>query len=180
MKFINKATLILTKTAEIFHWLAAALTVAVGICKAPVPQFLKHILRADAVQLSTYGFEVSTENMMAAPKATTLIIYSIGAALIFVLMALIFRNLYLIIKKSKETTPFQKANVRMFKEIGYFSLGVPVIGLIFSTINRFAVGVDVAETAVSIGGFIIGLVVLCITQYFAKGVELQEDVDGLL
>ena len=41
-------------------------------------------------------------------------------------------------------------------------------------------GVDVAETAVSIGGFIIGLVVLCITQYFAKGVELQEDVDGLL
>lgn len=180
MKFINKATLILTKAAEIFHWLAAALTVAVGVFKAPLPQFIKHILRADAPQLSTYGFELSTENIPAEPKATTLIIYSIGAALIFILMALIFRNLYLIIKKSNETTPFQKDNVRMFKEIGYFSLGVPVIGLVFCIINRFAVGVDVAETAVSIGGFIIGLVVLCITQYMAKGVELQEDVDGLL
>lgn len=180
MKVINKSTLILTKVAEIFHWLAAALTLAVGVFKAPVPQFIKHIVRADDLQLSTYGFEVSTENLTAEPKAVTLILYSIGAVLIFVLMALIFRNLYLIIKKSKESTPFITDNVRRFKEIGYFSLGVPVVGLIFSTVNRFAVGVDVAETAVSIGGFIIGLVVLCITQYFAKGVELQEDVDGLL
>lgn len=180
MKCISKLSLVLTKIAEVFHWLAAALTLAVGVFKVPVPQFIKHIVRADDPQLSTYGFEVNTQNAYGEPILATLIIYSIGAVLIFILMAMIFRNLFLIIKKSQESTPFDLCNVRRFKEIGYFAIAVPVVGLIFSIINRFAVGVDVAEIAVSIGGFIIGLVVLCITRYFAKGVELQNDVDGLI
>ena len=180
MKFINKISMVLTKVAEIVHWIAALITLAVGVFKAPVPQIIRHIVRVDDPQLSTYGFEVNTQNAMGEPIPATLIIYSIGAVLIFILMAMIFRNLYLVIKKSQDSTPFQLCNVGRLKEIGYFAIAIPVVGLIFSVINRFAVGVDIAETAVSIGGFIIGIVVLCITQFFAKGVELQNDVDGLI
>ena len=86
----------------------------------------------------------------------------------------------LIIKKSEGRTPFQPDNVRMFREIGIFSIAVPVVGLIMSIIARIVIGVEVAEISNSFEGFVIGIVVLCITQFFAHGIELEKDVDGLL
>ena len=41
-------------------------------------------------------------------------------------------------------------------------------------------GVEVAEIASGFEGLLIGVVVLCITQFFAHGVEIEKDVDGLL
>ena len=93
---------------------------------------------------------------------------------------MIFRNLHLIIKKSEGRTPFQPDNVRMFREIGIFSIAVPAVGLIMSIIARIVIGVEVAEISNSFEGFVIGIVVLCITQFFAHGIEIEKDVDGLL
>ena len=95
-------------------------------------------------------------------------------------MAMIFRNLHLIIKKSEGTTPFQHDNVRMFREIGIFSIAVPVVGFVMSVIARIVIGVENAEIYNGFEGFVIGIVVLCITQFFAQGIELEKDVDGLL
>ena len=103
-----------------------------------------------------------------------------GAVLILALMAMIFRNLNLIIKKSEGTTPFQPDNVRMFREIGIFSIAVPVVGLIMSIITRLVLGAEAAEVSNNFSGLVIGIVVLCITQFFAHGIELEKDVDGLL
>lgn len=64
--------------------------------------------------------------------------------------------------------------------VGYFSIAVPVVGMIMSIISRIVIGVEVAEISNSFEGFIIGIVVLCITQFFAHGVEIEKDVDGLL
>ncbi|MCI8497508.1 MAG: hypothetical protein HFE85_04585, partial [Clostridiales bacterium] len=99
---------------------------------------------------------------------------------IFSLMAMVFRNLYLIVKKSEDTTPFQKDNIRMLKEIGIFSIAVPIVGLIMSIIIRLVLGVDTVETSVRLDGFVMGIIVLCLTQFFAHGAELEKDVDGLL
>lgn len=49
-----------------------------------------------------------------------------------------------------------------------------------SIVSRIVIGVEVAEISVSYSGFVIGIVVLCMTQFFARGIELQNDVDGLL
>ena len=49
-----------------------------------------------------------------------------------------------------------------------------------SVIARLVIGVEVAEISNSFEGFVIGIVVLCITQFFAHGIELEKDVDGLL
>ena len=68
----------------------------------------------------------------------------------------------------------------MFREVGIFSIAVPVVGFIMSVISRIAIGVEVAEIYNSFEGFVIGIVVLCITQFFAQGMELEKDVDGLL
>lgn len=100
--------------------------------------------------------------------------------MLFSFMAMIFRNLYLIFKKSENSTPFQPDNVRMFREIGIFSISLPTVGLVMSGIIGLAVGFDVAHVSVSTNGFIMGIIVLCLTQFFAHGVELEKDVDGLL
>ena len=109
-----------------------------------------------------------------------LLMFGIGAVLILGLMAMIFRNLNLIVKKSEGATPFQPDNLRMFREIGYFSIAVPVVGLVMSIIARLVIGVEVAEISSNFGGLVIGIVVLCISQFFAHGIEIEKDIDGLL
>ena len=100
--------------------------------------------------------------------------------IILAVMAMVFRNLYLIFKKSENGTPFQKDNIRMMKEIGIFSIAVPVIGFIMSIIVRLVTGVETAEISIDMGGIFMGIIVLCLTQYFIHGANLEKDVDGLL
>ena len=109
-----------------------------------------------------------------------LFLFGIGAVIILSLMAMVFRNLNLIIKKSEGSTPFQADNIRMLKEIGIFSFSIPLVGLIMSIICRLILGVDAVETSINFYGFFMGIVVLCLTQFFIHGAELEKDVDGLL
>ena len=102
-----------------------------------------------------------------------------GATIIFVLMALVFRNVYLVFKKSENATPFQKENVCRLRKIGIFSIAVPIVGFIMSIIVRLVAG-DVVEVSVGQSGIFMGIVVLCLTQYFSYGAALEEDVDGLV
>ena len=69
---------------------------------------------------------------------------------------------------------------RMMKEIGIFSIAVPVIGLVMSVVIRLVVGAEAAEISVSQSGFFMGVIVLCLTQFFIHGAQLEEDVEGLL
>lgn len=52
------------------------------------------------------------------------------------MIAMIFRNLYLIFRRSESGTPFDSDSIRMMGEIGIFSILIPVIGLLFSVILR--------------------------------------------
>lgn len=184
MKQLNKAVKVIAKILEIVHWVGAGLMAAAAICSATASKWLSNSIDTNALgnetEASVYGFEVDMVDSAGKVNATTLMLFAIGSILIFALVAMIFRNIYLIIKKSESTTPFNKDNVRMTREIGIFSIGIPVIGLIMSTIIRLAVGVDATEISVNLDGFVMGIIVLCLTQFFAYGAELEKDVDGLL
>lgn len=184
MKGINKIAMIVTKILEIAHWVAVGFMAAVLICSAAAPGWLGVFLEMDVSEngweLSTYGFEVAAANSAGEVNMTTVLLFSIGALIILSLIAMVFRNLYLIIKKSNGTTPFQKDNIRMLREIGIFSISIPVVGLIMSIIIRLIVGVEAAETSVNLSGFIMGIIVLCLTQYFTHGADIEKDVDGLV
>ena len=184
MKGLNKIVKVIAKVLEIVHWVATGLMVAVAICSAAAPQWLGYFIDINALsgetEASVYGFEVALANSAGEVNMTTLLMFAIGSIIIFALVAMIFRNIYLIVKKSESGSPFQKDNVRMLKEIGIFSIAIPVIGLIMSTILRLAVGVDMVEASVNLDGFVMGIIVLCLTQFFAYGAELEKDVDGLL
>ena len=185
MKGINKLAKIITKILEVFHWVAVLLMTAATVCSVVAPKWIGYFVSFDVKEgygadLSVYGFEVHSAVTDGNVDMTSFMLFGIGAIIILAIMAMVFRNLYLIFKKSENATPFQKDNIRMMKEIGIFSIAVPVIGLIMSIIVRLVIGVDVAEISINQSGIFMGIIVLCLTQYFVYGAELEKDVDGLL
>ena len=185
MKGLNELGKIITKILEVFHWVGAALLLAATICSVAAPNWVKYFVGFDAkdccgANLEVYGFEVNAPVVNGNTDMTFFMLFGIGGIIILAVMAMVFRNLHLIFKKSENATPFQKDNIRMMKEIGIFSIAVPVIGFIMSIIVRLVTGVETAEISIDMGGIFMGIIVLCLTQYFVHGADLEKDVDGLL
>ena len=185
MKGLNKLGKVITKILEVFHWVGAALMTAATVCSAVAPDWVKYFVGFDAkdccgADLEVYGFEVNAPVIDGNTDMLTFMLFGIGAVIILAVMAMVFRNLHLIFKKSENATPFQKDNIRMMREIGIFSIAVPVIGFIMSVIIRLVTGVETAELSIDTAGIFMGIIVLCLTQFFVHGAELEKDVDGLL
>ena len=185
MKGLNKLGTVITKILEVFHWVGAALMAAATVCSSVAPAWVKYFVGFDAkdccgANLEVYGFEVNAPVVNGETDMVSFMLFGIGAVMILAVMAMVFRNLHLIFKKSENTTPFHKDSIRKMREIGVFSIAVPVIGLIMSVIIRLVIGVEAVETSMDMSGIFMGLIVLCLTQFFIHGAELEEDVDGLL
>ena len=185
MKVINKLGKIIAKILEIFHWVAVVLMIAATICSLAAPNWVNYFVGFDAKEccganLEVYGFEVNAPVINGNIDMTSFLIFGIGAVIILVVMAMVFRNLHLVFKKSENATSLQKDNIRMMREIGYFSIAVPVIGLIMSVFVRLVTGVETAEVSIDTTGIFMGIIVLCLIQFFIHGAELEKDVDGLL
>lgn len=185
MKSINAVAKIVTKILEVFHWVGTGLMAAATVCARIAPQWVGYFVGIDAkeccgAELAVYGFEVNAAVTNGNVDMNMFFLFGIGAVIILALMAMVFRNLNLIFKKSENASPFQKDNIRMLKEIGIFSIAVPVVGFVMSIVTRLVTGVDAAEISVSQSGVFMGIIVLCLTQYFIHGANLEKDVDGLL
>ena len=185
---LPKLTQALAKITELLHWcLAGAMLVGdiiTVIYPTAVLNFVKSTITGNFV-LSCYGFEIPIANAGGPLRADMLTYFAFGSAIVLSLMAMVFRNVYLILKTAKGKTwfakgdtPFQNNIVRMFREIGIFFIMTSVMSLISGFIVTFNVG------RLS-GGFnylscFIGLVFLCISQFFNYGTNLEKDLDGLV
>lgn len=184
MKNVNMMGKIVMKVLEVGHWVAAGLMAAVGICAAVAPQFLKYFMDVEGLlqdgELSVYGFEVMALNPAGQIHTGVLTLYAVGAVILFAAMALAFHNLYWILKRSETASPFQNENIRNLKIIGIISFSVPLIGLFMSIVIRLAVGPDAVELSMDQSGVIMGILILCLTQFFIHGAQLEQDVEGLV
>ena len=185
MKGINKLGSIITKILEIFHWVGTVLMAAATVCSIAAPDKVGLFVGFDSKEccganLEVYGFEVNAPFTDGTVDMTYFLLFGIGAVIILIIMAMVFRNLHLIFKKSEKGTPFVKDNIRMMKEIGIFAIAVPVIGFVMSIVIRLVTGVETAEISIDTGGIFMGIIVLCLTQFFVHGAKLEEDVEGLL
>lgn len=191
MKSVNRAAIILTKILEVLHWFTAAVMVFVLIASAASANWLEEILQKGSGtlgnSLTTYGFEMNVVYSDGKINMTAILLFSICAVIILSLMAMVFRNVNLILKTtlgetkfSKGKTPFQKDNTRMVREIGIFFISVSIVSFVMSIIARAVLGVDNAEMSVDFQNLIIGIIVLCLSQSFAYGNELQEQADETL
>ena len=185
MKDVVKIAKVVTKILEVFHWVAVVLMIAATVCSLTATDWVKYFVGFDAkeccgVELSVYGFEIITPLKNGSVDMTVLFLFGIGAVMLLSLMAMVFRNINLIIKKSEDSTPFQADNIRMLKEIGIYAIAIPVISLIMSVVCRVVLGIDAVETSVNVYGFSMGVIILCLTQFFIYGARLENDVEGLL
>ena len=180
---IMKVTKVVTKIVEVFHWVGAAILLCATVCSLAAPSLVKYFVGLDVkpygTELNIYGFEVTAPVINGVTDMKTFFVFGIGGILILCLMAMIFRNMNLIIKKSEESTPFQPDNIRMIREIGIFAIAIPVVGLIMSIICRLVLGGEV-ETSVNFYSVVVGIIMICLTQFFIHGAELEEDVEGLV
>ena len=189
MSKLNKAVTIIAKIAEVFMWIGAAFSVVITGLVVTNNQHLMGFFTdaADQSVLATGGFSIMTEGLTSNQLTAAFIVFFITLLITCVLLALVFRNIHLIFdtaagktKFSVGETPFQPEIIRMVREIGIFCIAIPIIELLMSIIGTVAIGSDAAEISVTFGGIFIGLVVLCLSQFFTYGAQLQQETDGLV
>lgn len=186
---LNKVTKIVAKILEVLFFVCSLVMFFVAVLSFAVPEKLGNFLieQVGNGTIATNGFEIMIQdsNGNLIPGAVRL--FAFAGIFTMLCMAMIFRNIYLIIQTcegktwfSKGKTPFQEDVVRMVREIGIFSIMIPAIGFLMSTIARFAIGVDNCETSVQIVGIAMGLAMICFSQIFSYGIKLEEEVEGLV
>ena len=175
MKGIHKLGTVATKIVEILYWAAIALVVVGIVMLAITPLIITPEEFNDLmINLDLEGYENGKINI------SFVLLGGLCVILIAIANALVFRNLHLIFKRSANTTPFQQENVRLMRQIGLFTISVPIIQLIMSILLRVVTGVEDVEINFDLTNIVMGIIVLCLTQFFAHGVELENDVDGLV
>lgn len=191
MKKLNHAIIIISKIVEVFMWVGCGLSAVItGLSAAGRFGSLKHftdVSVANAQVLNSNNFSLVVRIQDGVPNRGSYVLFFLTMAIVFVLMAMIARNVHLIFKTSEGktsfsqgVTPFQPDNVRMVREIGIFTIAIEVVQFIMSIVARIALGPDMVESSLGMQGVFIGLVMLALSQYFAYGMKLQNDVDGLL
>lgn len=193
MKFLDKhsnavtrAATILSKIVEVAYAIGATGLIALLIGFVMRPGAKMPAL-APGEEITIRGFSLVCGNPDGFADRTAFGLVLLDGALSMILMWWIFRNAYLILrttqgltKFSRGATPFQKDNVRMLREIGIAFFAMPVVRLIISLIAVAVMGPDRAEVSMELGEAIVGILMLCLSQCFAQGVQMQQDVDGLV
>ena len=105
---------------------------ALLVCSLTAKDWLNGLLDSGVLEYNTgffktYGFEIGVSDGSGGLTMTAVAMFSVAGILLLSLMAMVFRNAYLIIKNSRGGTPFQEDNARMVKEIGIFYISMPII-----------------------------------------------------
>lgn len=195
MHNINLITMILAKIAEVAHWLLVVVVAFFAICSITRPSWFGHALNKmiddGDTSISCYGFEsnitvwTTADDYAPSVNYGAVTFFTLGGMVVLSLMAMVFRNAYLILKTaqgktnfSKGHTPFQKDVVRMLREIGLFLIAVSVLSLISDIIVQL--GGNSVQAGFNYESGFMGLLFVCISQFFAYGAGLEEEVDGLV
>lgn len=180
---INRITAVVSKIMEVIHWIGVVCLAAVICCSIFVKDFLSRFYLSGNLTIDPVaeigGFELLLIDPDGVLNPTAIILLCITGIIILTLNALMFRNVYRIVRNSADT-PFNKDNTRMLREIGLFSIAVPIAGFLMSIVSRLILRAEFIEISVDLTGIVMGILVLFLTQIFAHGEELEKDVDGLL
>lgn len=188
---LTKAATVLSKLLEIAYDIGAV-TMIVGLVlflldKNFFPGVLVKGGAAPGEAIGVHGFSLVVGNPDGTINNAAMILFLLCGAMTLELMAWVFRDVNLILrttqgltKFSQGKTPFQKDNVRMMREIGIFFISTTVVQLIFSVIAALVIGPDQVESSVDMMGIVTGILMLCLSQVFALGMQMQNDVDGLV
>ncbi len=178
---------VLTKCIEVAYHIGALVLLVCLVLFLLKPQLLTEWVTIAGDELAVQGFSMVIASPGGQVILPALVIFSLTGAITLELMAFVFRNVHLILrtaqgitKFSQGKTPFQKDNVRRMREIGIFFLSIVAVELAASSLAFLVLGPETAEVGVNMGSAITGILMLCLSQAFALGVQIQDDVDGLV
>ena len=177
MKMLNVGK-VLTKIMEIICYAGVTLCAVLAIWTVVSPDTLIPMYQEGNVTIYGSDFDM-TDPAMKNPQALMIVMLLTGVVS-NVVMAQTFRKVNGIMIKAIEGAPFQPCTVKWMKQIGYMSIALPLIGFVGSVIAFLVGGMPSSEVMLNLDGFVMGILVLCLTQVFAHGAQLQQDVDGLL
>lgn len=183
---LNKAIIIIAKIVEIFMWVGCGISLCMLIaCAVGHPELIGP--QAGDTVLTTSNFSIHTHDVNGAVIPGSYVLLFITVIFTLTLMGMVARNVYLIFKTtegetsfSKGKTPFQPDNIRMVREIGIFLIAIPVVELIMSAIAGAIIGIENVESNLNFVMIFVGLIPLALSQYFAYGMQLQNEVDGMI
>ena len=178
---IFTATRIVSKILEVCFIIGAVGMTILGIMSfflKPEDAIDDRFIQFGSVAISTYG--CTLEDAVRVQGVTYILSFGF-----FALMAMIFRNVYLIVNTaegntwfSQGATPFQPDNVRMVREIGIFLILIYVVGLVIET-AAYITCQDI-EGSTTMMPLVFGIIVICLSKMFEYGLKLQETEDGLI
>lgn len=193
MKKLNKVIVVISKVFEISSWIGAAAAIVmcflIGFRGTTVSKFFVENTGSGILsEMSSGGFTIyPVDNTNLDVCYGSLMTFFVSMIFTFAFMAMICRNIFLIFrtaegktKFAEGVTPFQKPVIRMVREIGIFCVSIPVINLIITIIAKAVMGADAIETSVEMMVLLFGLVIIALSQFFAYGMELETDVEGLV
>lgn len=171
MENLTKFATVLTKLIEVAYWIGAVAMVVAVVLVAIDPYVPGQLVWGvgPGAELSTHGFSMVIAGEDGELLVPALVIFLLTGALVLGLT-----------KFSQGKTPFQKDNVRMLREMGFFLLAVLVVELVAEVAAVLALGPEQVESSVGLNSFAVGILMLCLSQAFAQGVQIQRDVDGLV
>ena len=188
-KPFDRAVAALSRIFEIGLFAVSAIITILAILTLVMSERLIEFVQSQPASYSTYllglNVTISGENSALIPKA--LFIMLLAAAVTGILTALIFRNVNLILRTamgktqfSIGATPFQPAIVRLIKEIGILSIIISVVYCVSYGLEKALCGNLISGMAIPFSPAAFGVIILCLSRVFAYGVELEQDVDGLV
>lgn len=187
MKSIEKISLWLTRICEAGYWVMAALMLvcffltlpllisgdpAAGYAAGFAADYMEESYTLNGIELVLIG----PDGAFRWGLLRTLIL---GEAAICGLTAMIFRRAHQIVRQSRTASPFCRENLPRLKQIGLLAIAMPVVKVLLSLLPCLTGGVPI-EVSLHMGELCIGLMVLCLTRYFAQGAALEQDVEGLV
>ena len=181
MKGKAKAGYVLARIAEVFMWVTAALTVVSFLAVLIAPEAVTAMSGAGVkvVVMSGALGRVDVMDPDGTLNRGLYLLYTAAGTVELALTALVFRRIWQIIKLSWASTPFQRPVVDKVKQIGWLFIASPLVTMAVGLVN-FLIRWPNISVKVDASDIITGVIVLALSQVFAYGVKLEDDVEGLL
>ncbi len=190
-RFLWKFTELFSKIGEIFCWIGDAVMAVLLIVSLTNAQtisaFALNLVEPGITpSLNVLGCTIGTSSSDPAAGLMVVRFWTIAGVLGFGFFAMMFRNANLILRtiqgKTKfaaGATPFQKPVVRMIREIGIFMIALPVSQIILQVI-AFLMIPDCNVSVTFLIYVFLGFLMICLSQCFEKGIQLEEETEGLI
>lgn len=165
-----------SKILEIICWIGVAALLFVAVVGIVNTEWMAQNMISDS-GITMNGIEMElNENASLA----SIVIVLLGGAAGFIVLAILFHNLHKVLSTADEGVCFRAENITRIERIGWLSITMPIIGFVTSVLAKLFGGPDAMEISVDLTGVVMGILVLCLSQFFAHGVKLENDVDGLV